>query len=404
MKRNIFICFFFYLFSVFIIFSKEDKQLYVNHKVTLVKPSTIFFDTIEKIFINETISTLEIASKNHQINYIEEILWNNNSHLLQDLTNTENLKFFYLNTDIDILLLINIEELDNDYLIELNIINILDMLDYEKTFKINKNNFIENQKSYNIFLEEIITNDLKPIDINEKYQKKINQKTALRNNALYELSISGGIGINSGISNNKGEPIFSIGPSILFDMETKIKTFQFNFAMKGTPLFNEALKIYDSTLKDKEKTILYYIFCNATFGGLFYIESIYFGGGISYSSLNFYDFIENNDYNSWSFYYETNYIHLLFFYLRFGFIAIKNIKIYFDIGSFLSVNDFFRYTPSFFPIYLNFQFRYIFDNNLFFDIKTPSFMLGINSRNGSSVISRLFFDIVVGYKIEWYKK
>lgn len=356
------------------------------------------------IIKNETIRTLETQTYLGKINYFDITLLKKNTNLITDLDNLDNLKLFYLKTDIDSLILIDVIEDYDHYTIDVNIVDIINNLDYIRSYNVSKRYFYDDLDRYAEFIKNITEDDFKPVEFNELKRKKKNQKMELRNNPLYNLSFSTGLGLSFGNTSDNESLIISTGPNIYININTKLKSFYMGALFEWTPLFNEPLDRFSSDENDKSKIFFNNFFGSASFGGLFFIETFLFGGGTAFSYQNVYSRIQND--SSGSFEFSLKSFSLLFFYLKFSFIPIKEAVISLDVGSFFSISDIKNITPApFFPLYLNFTFSYIFYKNIFFEIRIPAYLIQINnSQNSNKIFMKFIFDIGLGFKIEWYKK
>lgn len=389
------------LFYIPFLFSTENVIL---RKCALLNHKNDQNVSTYNIIKNETIKTLETQTYLGKINYFDINRLKKNINLISDLDNLDNLKLFYLKTDVDSLILLDVIEDYDHYTIDINIVDVINNLDYIRSFNVSKRYFYDDLKKFSEFVKSITEDDFKPVEFAELKRKKKNQKMILRNNPLYNINVSAGLGVTSGNTSDNESQIISTGTNIYFNINAKLKSFYMGTLFEWTPLFNQPLDRFSSNENDKNKIFLNNFFGGVSFGGLFFIETFLFGGGTAYSYQNLYSRIqkESND----SFEFSIKSFSLLFFYLKFSFIPIKEAVISLDVGSFFSISDIKNITPApFFPLYLNFTFSYVFYKNVFFEIRIPTYLIQINnSQDYNKVFVKFIFDIGLGFKIERYKK
>ena len=389
------------LFYIPFLFSTENVIL---RKCALLNHKNDQNVSTYNIIKNETIKTLETQTYLGKINYFDINRLKKNINLISDLDNLDNLKLFYLKTDVDSLILLDVIEDYDHYTIDINIVDVINNLDYIRSFNVSKRYFYDDLKKFAEFVINITEDDFKPVEFAELKRKKKNQKMILRNNPLYNLNVSAGLGVTSGNTSDNESQIISTGPNIYLNINAKLKSFYMGTLFEWTPLFNQPLDRFSTNENDKNKIFLNNFFGGISFGGLFFIETFLFGGGTAFSYQNLYSRIqkESND----SFEFSIKSFSLLFFYLKFSFIPIKEAVISLDVGSFFSISDINNITPApFFPLYLNFTFSYVFYKNVFFEIRIPAYLFQINnSQDFNKFFMTFIFDIGLGFKIERYKK
>ncbi|OQB67651.1 MAG: hypothetical protein BWX91_01639 [Spirochaetes bacterium ADurb.Bin133] len=383
------------------LFSTEN---FILRKCALLNPKNSQNVSTYNIIKNETIKILETQTYLKKINYFDINRLKKNIDLIKDLDNLNNLKLFYIKTDVDSLIILDVIEERDHYTVDVNIVDIINNLDYIRSYNVSKRYFYDDLNKFAEFIRNITEDDFKPVEFNELKRKKKNQKIVLRNNPLYNLSLSAGLGVTSGNASDSESQIIFTGPNVYINIDTKLKSFYMGALFEWTPLFNEPLDRFTSNENDKNKIFLNNFFGSASFGGLFFVETFLFGGGAAFSYQNIYSQIQKNSSGLSEF--NVKNFNLLFFYLKFSFIPIKEAIISLDVGSFFSITDIKNIIPStFFPLYLNFTFSYVFYKNIFFEVRIPSYLIQVNnSQNYSKIYMKFILDIGLGFKIEWYKK
>ncbi|HPY88576.1 MAG TPA: hypothetical protein PLG34_11405, partial [Spirochaetota bacterium] len=141
------------------LFSTEN---FILRKCALLNPKNSQNVSTYNIIKNETIKILETQTYLKKINYFDINRLKKNIDLIKDLDNLNNLKLFYIKTDVDSLIILDVIEERDHYTVDVNIVDIINNLDYIRSYNVSKRYFYDDLNKFAEFIRNITEDDFKP--------------------------------------------------------------------------------------------------------------------------------------------------------------------------------------------------------------------------------------------------
>lgn len=389
-----------------------NSESFMLPKIILSEKSVFFDGTAEAIIASELKFVIEKLNVENRISLVTDNQWKKYEDLLS-YNNKIKLADFYTATGINGEISYTIDRSEVYYKLVLRLFDILADEFVLHEFYIKKHNLINDIKIVRTEIKNAVIEafPLIPRKALENYEPV--KEPVLRVNDDFEVKFSFGLGGFFRESNVMYPSLYSGGINIFTHFDFKVYHFSMKLSFILGGLFVEPIR--DALERENSDNIsegydnvssLLYMFPTIDFAFLTKNEILRIGLGTGYMLSEVYHinkiYEENNDYIE-----EDRYdVNLVLPYISFQIKPFELGSITIDVGSFFSIDDFYKNTPSYaWPLYMRIALQYYVYKNVFLLLDLPFFMNMYHySEYGSKPYANIMLNFAVGFNFSWSRR
>lgn len=384
------------VFAIFFALSSikaETSKNIIPERVIFIKPENIINLDVHQQLIDEVITTFEKVDSESKIVFVNETKWLKYKYLIVDPSNREAIAKFFLQTSVTGITTAYFEDKIDKVVCKFYFFNIKKNRIKSLSYEILKSEIATGSKNLVKELENEILENFPGINIIELRKEKIKFRISTRDNPFYELFFSGGSGFCSRQSFNG--TIYSSGFLVFLNVEQKVDRFNILINIKEQNFFNEG---------SGYNTFLYDASFKVNLSGWVVKQTFNFGAGFKINPANYY--LDQRYYDRDN---EKTTIRkldtvLTFLFLNFGIRPTEDFSLSLNIGSFFCINYINEIIPfPSFPIYFDFQTRYVINKKIFFEFILPFHIVSYFDRKKNEFKPSINCNIEFGIGF-YYKK